>query len=104
MLPSIDSHVGQALRLVISAMVTAVFVLGLAFLLLSTPERRSNEARAFQEIERHRIVSRCAFHELVNGMNRLLEADGLETIPSISTDGIDCDKPLPEIAEPSAAD
>ena len=89
-------------RMLFYAVITALVTLGLAFLVFSTPERRSAADAAYAEIHAHRIASRCLFAQLAESQRLLAEYVGapVEDIPPVDTTGLDCNGPgdLPPLA------
>lgn len=87
-------------RVFFYALVTAFVTLGLAFVFLSTPDRRQAESQAFQEIEAHRVASRCMFAEITAGLNTLLDDQGLPTVKPVDLTDIPCSS-TPPILDPT---
>lgn len=89
-------HTGwELLRAFLYAAVTALVIIGLAYLL--GRDAAAERDRAYFEIHDHRVASFCTSIELAEGLNRLLLAAGEELVDVPDADGIDCsDIPAPE--------
>lgn len=99
-------HSGSPLwRTLATGLMYAVLTAGVILALFSftSGESRTRTQAAIEEIHAHRIASRCANADIVDGVNRLLQAAGEEPVPTIDLTGFDC-SPLPTSpAEPSGS-
>jgi hypothetical protein len=87
-----------------TAVATALLTLFLAVLLLArSPEDRAAQRAAYDEVLAHRQATRCFFARIVESQRLLAEYVGapVESIPTISTNGFDCDH-IPAVPAASA--
>ena len=94
------SSSAEVIRAFLYAAITALVIVGLAYLLGREASRARDQA--YFEIHDHRVAAACANAELVEGINRLLEAHGLELIGITGAEGLDCDN-LPAV-QPEASE
>ncbi len=79
----------EIIRAFLYAAVTAMLIVAIAYLL--GREGSIARDRAYFEIHDHRIAAACANAEMIEGINRLLDAAGAEMIEAVDVSELDCE-------------